>query len=268
MFTAWLITKIIILLLLLWWLFSTLKKAKRLATISLHLIEAPQFSSDLIGCYVCFSGYVESMNQFESSLVQQNCAYYTTQVVAYWKTKVKKPGKGMNSHKKTILTDRPDDDVMLMSDGGVAVHIDMKEFYQKRVHLNIAESNSGGKVYQCPLFCASKSEKKFSHYTWFEQYLCSGDKVKIYGLLSLSENGALWLKPTMEATYATVLFAIPKGDKFSSTRQVTQLSSKSVSGSSVSGLLEKYHQQFIHQKKYLGLILGILFLYIGYFFVL
>ncbi len=187
--------RIIVIIVLFFILLHIWTKSRRLRKEIRRLQELPPFATDLLDCYVHFQGYIATPNQHTTPIYQKACAFYLSRIQAKWETKVKKPGKGMQTNTKTLHNESsPSSVIELMDAQGQEVFVDLKEFAPPlRTKSEIVEI--------CPALCAEKVDPKYKKYDVLERWCASQDKVSIYGKLIRDEQGRLWLKHTGYESY-------------------------------------------------------------------
>lgn len=244
--TIWFIAKVIVFILLVWWLVVTIKRTKVLSRIGRRLKKTPQCRPDLIGCYVKFSGVVASENKLHSPLANQNCIFHHSELVANWTTKIKKPGKGTEQHRKLIASKNTAEALLLKDNKGLNVFINAEEFYAGHGDINIPQKE--GESRQCPEAFSENSDARFKKYEWREDIICAGDKIELYAELSQHSDGTLWLKPTKIEDYASIVFACQA--KMADTFSIKQI-------------LKRYLRRYTNQKRMIAVILLIQIFYIS-----
>ncbi len=148
------------------------------------------FSPDMIDCYVRFTGKIATEKAHRLPLSGSECAFYIASVVAEWETKKKKPGKGMETQRKSLLREQSADELMLEGKDG-PVYIKVEYFSANWLELRKREKTQAN----CPPQVAYKAESKYKTYRLLERYIQDGDKVAAQGRLSLNADGRLFIKP-------------------------------------------------------------------------
>jgi hypothetical protein len=199
-----------------------------------HLRGAPAFDPALVDCYVRFKGRVDLPNMFNSVLRRHPCVFFQSRVFAEWETKLKKPKKGMVSHRKTLFEQVSPVPVIKVVDAkGVAVYLDSSVL---AVSSEITRLNQEKTVAPtCPWICGEQADPKYKLYTATEKWLTEGDDVHVYGKLEKTSDNQLMLTPTGHAYYPTgVMVESPQGgsglrDVFAETdKRINSLNTKLV----------------------------------------
>ncbi|CAK8711034.1 MAG: hypothetical protein CDV28_11245 [Candidatus Electronema aureum] len=161
-----------------------------------------EFSSDMIDCYVRFTGKITSEKAHRLPLSSSECVFYIASVVAEWQTKAKKPSKGMETQRKPLLREQSADELMLEGSDG-PVYVKVEDFSANWLELRKREKTQAN----CPSRLAGKAESKYTTYRLLERYLEHGDKVAAQGRLSRNTDGRLFIKPTKRLEYPS-FFAV------------------------------------------------------------
>lgn len=176
---------------------------RRLDTRRRHLRGAPAFDPTLVDCYVRFLGRVEMPNTEVSPLRRRPCVFFLSRVYAEWQTKLKKPKKGLATHRKTLYRqESPPKPIKLANARGVAyLAPGLLAGSEGTRRLNREKSESP----DCPAICAGQAQDKYKTYAAADQWLANGDTVAVYAKLERHEQGRLTLAATGNPSYPSVL---------------------------------------------------------------
>ena len=73
-----------------------------------------RFDPGKVDCYVRFIGKVQTENTATLPFSKKECAFYAANMVAEWTTKKKKPERGLETHRKTLLRTHSADEFELV----------------------------------------------------------------------------------------------------------------------------------------------------------
>jgi hypothetical protein len=169
-----------------------------------HLNNAPKFSPAALACYMRFSGRLVATEQYISPLFKQPCSFYWAAIVANWKTKQKKPGKGWDTHRKRIFHTASAPFLLLQDSTDRVVAVDIEAFLTAGiVQLNMEQAETT----RCPQLASAQDEERYQDYALQEFILEQQDKLTVYGLLMPAKTAPfLTLIPTGVQEYVSFIY--------------------------------------------------------------
>ncbi len=150
-----------------------------------------RFSSGKIDCYVRFNGKMAAENRAVLPHSGRECAFYLASIVAEWKTKKKKPAKGMETQLKPLCREQSADEFELVGKSD-RVHIKVEDFTRSWLQLRKNEKS----LTRCPEKAQGQDQAKYRKYHVTENFARSGDMLTAQGKLIQEADGRLFIKPT------------------------------------------------------------------------
>jgi hypothetical protein len=151
--------------------------------------EPPEFDSDWIDCYVRVTGEISNENSI-LPINGKECTFYTSSVVAEWKTKMKKPGKGLMNHWKTLFYNRSPDDLKLKVNNQFVFIV--PEMFSHSMTLNEIKKVQN----ECPAPIKMHENEKYKTYSVKECFLQKETTITAQGKLIQKKDGRLFIQPT------------------------------------------------------------------------
>jgi hypothetical protein len=160
------------------------------------MIQNPaEFDINWIDCYVRVTGKVADTCH-RLPINGKECAFYTSSVIANWKTKMKKPGKGILNQRKPLLTDKSSDSLEVKV-GNHSVYIIPNAFNPS---MNLDEI----KKYQdvCPEQIQINEDEKYKKtYAITERFVSREEVITAQGKLVQRDDGRLFIQPSDMVEY-------------------------------------------------------------------
>ncbi len=165
-----------------------------------------EFSADKVDCYVCLIGRLAQEGaSCRLPFSRSECVFYAASVIAEWQTKQKKPGKGMETHRKPIFTEYSSLEMALVGKEG-GVHVRANDLRKDWLLLRTKESSQT----HCPTEARAQAASKYKTYQLTERFLLHGDTVVAQGRLALNNDGRLFMKPTGRLEYPSFVTVQPE----------------------------------------------------------
>ncbi len=138
-----------------------------------------------VGDYIHFQGSF-SLPETQTPFNKVNCVYWGVVVRAVFTTKMKKPGKGMQTHSPVIFKDNNDHLPLLISDGKQVVQLGFANNIEALVNLNSTTTISNE-----PPSDAVKAlaKPKYQHYSIEEKWADKTTRINVWGTVnSVNKN--------------------------------------------------------------------------------
>jgi hypothetical protein len=161
-----------------------------------RMVEHPApFDSDLIDCYVRFTGKIVEGAGGILPWTKKRCAFYMATIQAEWTSRQKKPHSGTITHRKHILRDQSSKELALTGKKGT-VYVDLSTFNKDQLALHeYAKSQS-----ICPPEVLAL-QKNNPTYQLMERFIQVQDTVSVQGRLVQKNDGRLFIEGTKAVQY-------------------------------------------------------------------